>query len=228
MKKADIIFLCTTTALFLPFVISEPLYEAYKSFNAAHGMAVSFLKFAVLSTAGEMLGARISTGSYYHPGFGLLSKMAVWGVLGMGINMAMIIFSSGVPVFLEYLGLAGATTLLDGPLCPQKILTAFCVSVTMNTIFAPVFMTLHKLSDMHIATYNGSLLSLTKPWKMEELMSRLNWKAQWSFVFKKTIPLFWFPAHTITFLLPSSARVLFAALLGVVLGVLLAIAARKK
>ena len=36
------------------------------------------------------------------------------------------------------------------------------------------------------------------------------------------------PAHTITFLLPEEARVLFAALLGVVLGILLAVAARKK
>lgn len=66
------------------------------------------------------------------------------------------------------------------------------------------------------------------PLKMGEIMSEINWKAQWGFVFKKTIPLFWFPAHTITFLLPPSARVLFAALLGVILGVFMAIAARKK
>jgi hypothetical protein len=51
---------------------------------------------------------------------------------------------------------------------------------------------------------------------------------QWNFVFKKTIPLFWFPAHTITFLLPSQFQVLFAALLGVALGVILAIANNKK
>ena len=87
--------------MFLPFVLSEPVYEAYKSFNAAHGMIVSFIKFAVLSTAGEMLGARITTGRYYYKGFGLISKMLVWGILGMGINMAMIIFSSGTPAFLE-------------------------------------------------------------------------------------------------------------------------------
>ena len=39
---------------------------------------------------------------------------------------------------------------------------------------------------------------------------------------------FWYPAHTITFLLPDEVRVLFAAILGVALGVLLAIAARMK
>ena len=74
----------------------------------------------------------------------------------------------------------------------------------------------------------GSALALIRPWKMGELFCRVNWKAQWGFVFKKTIPLFWFPAHTVTFLLPPSGRVLCAALLGVALGVLLALAARKK
>ena len=238
--------MCAVVAVFLPFVLSEPVYEAYKSFNAAHGMIVSFIKFAVLSTAGEMLGARITTGRYYYKGFGLISKMLVWGILGMGINMAMIIFSSGTPAFLEYMGLTGATEFLAGPMCWQKVLVAFCVSVAMNSIFAPVFMTLfcvsvamnsifapvfmtlHKICDIHIADYNGSALALIRPWKMGELFCRVNWKTQWGFVFKKTIPLFWFPAHTVTFLLPPSGRVLCAALLGVALGVLLALAARKK
>lgn len=228
MKRQDLLFILCVVAVFLPFFLSDRLYGAYVTFNGNHGMIMSFIKFAVLSTAGEMLGARISTGRYYYKGFGLISKMTVWGILGMGINMAMIIFSSGTPVFLEYLGLKGATGMLAGPMCWGKVLTAFCVSVAMNSIFAPVFMTLHKITDLHIADNGGSALALFRPWKMGELMSRINWKAQWGFVFKKTIPLFWFPAHTVTFLLPPSARVLFAALLGVVLGVLLAIAARKK
>jgi hypothetical protein len=51
---------------------------------------------------------------------------------------------------------------------------------------------------------------------------------QWNFVLKKTIPFFWIPAHTITFLMPADFRVLFAALLGIVLGVILAVANMKK
>ena len=46
-------------------------------------------------------------------------------------------------------------------------------------------------------------------------------------ILKWTIPLFWIPAQTITFLLPEDYRVLFAAFLSIVLGVLLAIAALK-
>ena len=97
----------------------------------------------------------------------------------------------------------------------------------MNTIFAPVFMTFHKITDAHIAACDGSLKALVTPIPMAERFTAINWQAQWGFVFKKTIPFFWYPAHTITFLLPAEQRVLFAALLGIVLGVLLAISTKK-
>ena len=74
----------------------------------------------------------------------------------------------------------------------------------------------------------GSPSILLAPIPMARIITDLNWDAQWNLVFKKTIPFFLYPAHTITFLLPGEMRVLFAAILGVVLGVLLAIAARMK
>ena len=58
--------------------------------------------------------------------------------------------------------------------------------------------------------------------------NKVNWDMQWNFVIKKTIPLFWFPAHTITFILPANLQVLFAALLGVALGLILALAGGSK
>lgn len=228
MKKNDFIFLGIVILIFMPFFISDTIYDAYKSFNALHGMIMSFVKFAVLATMGEILGLRISTGVYNRPGFGILPRMIVWGILGMGINMAMIIFSKGTPTFLEYMGMENAADLLNGEFCLNKIWVALSISVAMNSIFAPIFMTLHKITDTHIIQHNGSLKALVTPIPMGKILSELNWNAQWGFVFKKTIPFFWYPAHTITFLLPSEMRVLFAALLGIVLGVLLAIGARKK
>lgn len=227
MKREDLYFIAGAVILLLPFFVCDAVYGWYKAFNASHGMVMSFVKFAVLSTAGEMLGARISRGSYLPKGFGLVPKMVVWGVLGVGINAAMIIFSTGTPVLLEYLGMDGAQQAFAGEMSWRKVLVAFSVSVAMNSIFAPVFMTLHKITDMHIASLGGSIRSLVTPIRMGEVMSSLNWKVQWGFVFKKTIPLFWFPAHTVTFLLPADMRVLCAALLGVALGVLLAIAVSK-
>ncbi|OUO36485.1 hypothetical protein B5F83_08575 [Muribaculum sp. An289] len=228
MNRYDLLFAAVLLLVFLPFFLIRPLYEVYETFNSAHGMVMSFIKFALLSTLGEMLGARISRGRYCPEGFGVVPKMIVWGILGMGINMAMIIFSNGVPVFLEYMGYSDAGADFAGGLTWGKVLVAFCISVAMNSIFAPVFMTLHKITDIHIADNKGSLKALIRPIPMAAVFSRIDWKAQWGFVFKKTIPLFWFPAHTVTFLLPAGARPLFAALLGVVLGVLLAVAGRKK
>lgn len=88
-------------------------------------------------------------------------------------------------------------------------------------------MTLHKITDTHILATGGTLHGFFSPIPIGNILQHLNWKVQWNFVFKKTIPLFWYPAHTITFLLPEELRVLFAALLGVALGIILAIAARK-
>ena len=228
MKRTDLYFIVAIAAIFLPFFLSAPLYEWYSTFNASHGMVMSFLKFSILSTLGEMLGCRISTGKYVTPTFGVLPRMVVWGFLGMGINMAMIIFSKGTPMFMQYMGMTNAVEAFtaDG-FSMDKLWVALAVSVAMNTIFAPVFMTFHKVTDAHIAAHNGSLKALVTPIPMAERLGTLNWQAQWGFVFRKTIPFFWYPAHTITFLLPAEQRVLFAALLGIVLGVLLAVSVKK-
>ena len=228
MKKQDFLFILALLVIFLPFFASDAVYEWYKSFNAAHGMVMSFLKFGILATLGEMLGLRISAGVYNRKGFGVLPRAVVWGILGVGINAAMIIFSKGVPQLMAYMGMTDAADIINGAFSADKICIAFAISVAMNTIFAPVFMTFHKITDTHILDCGGSLRSLVTPIPMTRIITHLNWDAQWNFVFKKTIPFFWYPAHTVTFLLPGEIRVLFAAILGVVLGVLLAIAARMK
>ncbi len=228
MKKQDFLFALIAVLIFLPFVIFEPLYEFYVSFNAEHGMVMSFLKFGILATMGELLGLRISTGKYYFKGFGILPHALIWGLFGMWINLAFVVFSTGVPAFAGYLGVENPAGILAGALTWQKVLLAFSISVVMNTSFGPVFMTLHKVTDAHILNNGGTLRGLFRPIKMSQIIQNLNWKVQWEFVFKKTIPFFWFPAHTLTFLLPSEQRILCAALLSVFLGVLLSIAARKK
>ena len=228
MKIKDLYFALVILAIFLPFVFIDPLYEWYKSFNAAHGMVMSFIKFGLLSTLGEMLGCRISTGNYVTPTFGVVPRMIVWGFLGMGINMAMIVFSKGTPMFMEYMGMENAVASFNAAgFTMNKLWVALAVSVAMNTIFAPVFITFHKITDAHIAACGGTLKAFVTPIPMAKRFAELNWQAQWGFVFKKTIPFFWYPAHTITFLLPGEQRVLFAAILGIVLGVLLALATKK-
>jgi len=88
-------------------------------------------------------------------------------------------------------------------------------------------MTFHKITDLHIADYQGKTKSLVHPIDFAKHFSRIDWNIQWNFVFKKTIPIFWIPAHTFTFLLPPDFQVLFAAILSVVLGTILAVASLK-
>ena len=228
MKKKDLAVIACALALLSPFFIFPRLYEFYKTFNAEHGMAASFVKFAVLATFGECIGLRITRGVYNAKGFGIVPRALVWGVLGMGISMAITVFAAGVPALLASLGMTDAPEVMAAGLSWKKVFAAFCISVAMNTVFAPVFMTLHKVTDAHIIATGGTLRGFFTPLNMGGALAGLDWRRQWGFVFRKTIPRFWYPAHTVTFLLPGDARVLFAALLGVALGVLLAVAAHRK
>ncbi len=227
MKRQDLFFIVCVVLFFIPFFISDSVFSFYEGFNKTHGMLMSFIKFALLATLGEVIGLRISQGVYNKPGFGILPRAVVWGFLGLAIKMAFMVFIIGVPRFLEYIGVGGAVSAIKGDFTVTKLLVAFCISVALNTIFAPIMMTFHKITDTHIINNGGTVAGLLKPIPMGDIIKNLNWDVQWNFVFKKTIPYFWYPAHTITFLLPVDYQVLFAAFLGIVLGVLLAVASLK-
>ena len=228
MKKSDAFVLLAIVLLILPFALSDNLLGSYKAFNHEHGIVTSFIKFALLATFGELSGLRIKTGKYYEKGFGILPRAVVWGFIGVTIKMAFVIFASGTPVLLEYLGIDGATRALQGPMTFEKVEVAFFTSVAMNVVYAPVMMTFHKISDIHILANGGRLAALVSPVRVREIFLSLNWDVQWGFVFKKTIPFFWIPAHTVTFLLPPDYQVLFAALLGIALGSILAFAGKME
>jgi len=224
MTKKDLIFWTVVLLLLLPFFVYPPLFESYKQFNHNHGIITSFLKFAVLATLGEVIGLRIKTGNYYEKGFGILPRALVWGFIGITIKMAFVIFANGTPILLEYLGLKDAVVALQGKMSAEKVLVALATSVALNVVYAPVMMTFHKITDTHIIQTGGTLRGFFTPIPFSKIFINLNWNVQWNFIFKKTIPFFWIPAHTITFLLPPDYQVLFAAILGIALGSILAFA----
>jgi len=238
MKKSDLLFTLLTLLLVLSF-LPFPFLDSYHTaiFDPKYWYISSFVKFAILATLGESLGLRISKGFYNFDGFGLLPRAIVWGILGVMIKIAFVVFAVGSPVMLEKLfGISGAIAsmkansifdAINEGLGSTRVLTAFVISSLMNLIFAPVFMTLHKITDTHINDTKGTLKGFFTPIKFYDIFPRLNWSVQWNFVFKKTIPFFWIPAHTITFLMPGEYRIIFAAILGVILGVILSIAANK-
>ena len=226
MKKADWILIACVAAVAALFAIPQTrCAEGFDWATRNHPYIMAFFKFAILATLGECLALRIRKGVYNEPGFGVVPRMMVWGFLGMCIAMAMVIFKTGVPAFLGSLGWSEASALFAAAeFSWGKLGVAFAVSVLMNSIFAPVMMTFHKCTDIHILDNGGTVRGLLRPMKMREIFAhKVNWDMQWNFVIKKTIPLFWFPAHTITFILPPTLQVLFAALLGVALGLILAL-----
>lgn len=227
MKKHDLVFIAICILFFLPFFVSDAVYSNYNLLNKEHGMIMSFVKFAILATMGESIGLRIRNGVYNQKGFGLIPRAIVWGFLGLSIKLAFVIFGVGAPAFLEYMGVSGISEAMKSDFSWIKLLGAFTISATINIIYAPIMMTFHKITDTHIVSNGGTIAGLFRPIKFREIFMNLNWDVQWSFVFKKTIPFFWIPAHTITFLLPAEFQVLFAAFLGIALGVLLAIASLK-
>lgn len=244
MKKQDLYFLIIALLLVMPF-IPFPFLAGFQDaflYNKQGEMwwASSFFKFAILATMGESIGLRISAGVYNRKGFGLLPRAIVWGFLGIGIKMAFVVFAAGTPVLVEkFFGVTDAIKSMDKKACPDylaaasqglgmaRIITAFCISTIMNLTFAPVFMTYHKITDTHIVENGGTIGGLFRWINLKDIFPRLNWTVQWDFVFKRTIPFFWIPAHTITFLLPGEYQVIFAAALGIVLGIFMAIANLK-
>ncbi len=210
-----------------PFFIFRPAFDFYMDFNAAHGLLMSYVKFAILATIGEMIGLRIRKGTYHESGFGILPRAFVWGFLGMSVKIAFDIFAAGTPAFLEGMGMKDALEALGGDISVKKVIVAFSISAFLNIFYAPVLMTAHRITDTHILNTGGSIRGFFTLMKIRPILENIDWNTHWEFTLKRVIPLFWIPAQTITFLLPSEFRILFAAFLGIVLGILLAVASQK-
>ncbi len=222
-KYSDLLTATIVMGIIALFILSPAVRDGYGEINRSHGMIMGFVKFAILATFGELLAVRLVEGVYLKPGWGLLPKALVWGLLGLLIKASMIIYSAGVKELLAYLGMTVTSSSFL-----VLILLSFSISVLINIIFAPVLMTLHKMLDIHIASTGGTMGGLFSSFDGADLLKKIDWDVMWDFVFKKTIPFFWIPAHTITFLLPPEYQIGFAALLGIVLGVILAFAGMKK
>lgn len=235
MKRNDLVLALIFAGIFLPFMIWPSIFEWYRSVNHEFPYVMSFAKFFILATLGEIIGLRIRKGGYPLKGFGILPRAIVWGVLGISIKMAFAIFAEGAPSMLASMGVQypmdHPADILNVNFFSQfswlQLLTAFTVGTMLNLFFAPVFMTVHKITDTHIVNTGGTLRGFFSPINIREIMAGINWRVQWDFVFKKTIPLFWIPAQTLNFLLPAEFRVLIAALYSIILGIILAIAAHK-
>lgn len=214
MKKGDFLWVGLLFA-FTAFVVYPETKVFFVDFTASHPYISGFLKFALLATMGEMLVVRMATKAWKKaPGF--IWRVIIWGFLGMVITLIFSIFSGGVLASLEKGLLIGKGS---------DIAFAFFTSLMMNLTFAPAMMGFHRFTDTYLDLKYGERIA--KP-TVRQVAEKVDWTGFISFALMKTIPFFWIPAHTITFLLPPQYRVLVAAYLSIALGLLLTLSKRKK
>jgi hypothetical protein len=202
-------------ALVVALLAFPPTHRAFVGATAAHPFLVGFVKFLVLATMGELLALRIVRGRWSAPA-GLGWRAVTWGLIGMAIVFVFDVFASGVAAAMSKSLLPGGNS---------KLAFAFFVSVTMNATFAPAMMLFHRTTD----TFIDLRYEQRRPRRpgIADVVAAIDWQGFVSFVLLKTIPFFWIPAHTLTFLLPPEYRVLAAAMLSIALGVILAFARRR-
>jgi hypothetical protein len=206
MKKGDLVWALGLASVVFVFAwpgTAKPLLEL----TSRHAYLMGFVKFALLATMGELLVLRLARGDWSRPR-ALPARILIWGLVGLLVVLMFALFTAGVAG-------AGAKGLLpraEGWL--GSLLAAFFTSALMNLTFGPVFMAAHRMSDAWLdGRAEGRSFAAS--------VAAVDWQRFLDFVLARTIPLFWIPAHTLTFLLPSEYRVLVAALLSIALGIIL-------
>ena len=80
-RYSDLLTAAIVMMMIALFVIFPTSRDIFGEINRSHGMVMGFAKFAILGTFGEMLSLRMIEGVYLKPGWGLLPKAFVWGLL---------------------------------------------------------------------------------------------------------------------------------------------------
>ncbi len=205
-------FIVAVFAVFAAVLIIPSSREIFEKLSGAHPFIMGFVKFALLATAGEIIAVRMSTGKWQKPPY-LMARIVIWGLIGIWITYMMKILFSGAGAIIE-------SGLIPGKGLNEfwyKFVRAFTTSATMNLTFGPTFMAVHKCSDTYLALRAKG----DKKVSLANVIDTVDWKRFVSFTLFKTVPLFWIPAHTVTFMLPSEYQVMLAALLSVALGIIL-------
>lgn len=129
---------------------------------------------------GELLAIRIVSGQWQKT-IGMTYMAIIWGVLGMCIVLMFEIYLNGVSGAIK----RGLLFVGDGAL--RNVLTAFYISALMNLTFAPVFMAVHRMTDLYVEMQckrQQEQITLTA------IVNQIDWNGFIQFVVCKTVPFF--------------------------------------
>ena len=212
-KWLIIAYILTSTLSFVVILLLPTTRSWFGKISLEHPFIMGFIKFALLATAGELIALLIKNGTPTLP-CKVVWRFVIWGLIGVWITFMMKVFSSA------------SVYLIDSGILPGKdsaFLKALYTSVLMNTSFGPTFMAVHKCTDKML-----ELSSEKKKISLSTVITGIDWTNFFGFTIIKTVPFFWIPAHTITFMLPAQYQVIMAAALSVALGVFLSFGSKKK
>ncbi len=213
-KKFLILFyIVFAIGIFAAILIIEPSREIFKALSSSHPYGMGFVKFALLATAGELLAATIANKAPTSP-VKVVWRFIIWGIIGVWITFMMKVYSSAAVSLMAQSLLPGGNSIF---------LKALYTSVMMNTTFGPTFMAVHKCTDKVL-----ELKAANESATLSAVITGIDWTTFVRFTLFKTVPLFWIPAHTVTFLLPTEYQVMMAAALSVALGIILSLGKRQK
>lgn len=216
MQRGDIYWGLLLTGISAILVVPAT-HELFLTATRSHPYLMGFIKVSILATMGELLARRIVAGHWDIP-VGMPWRFTVWGLIGISFVTVFELFSSGTAALISKSLLP---TLAEET--GRRFSQAFWTSTLMNLIFAPGFMALHRITDGFIDEGQGTWSGI-RGVSLATVMKKQDWSGFVGFVVVKTIPLFWIPAHTITFLLAPEYRVLMASYLSIALGGILAFA----
>lgn len=199
--------------LFAVILIIPASREVFKRLSSEHPYVMGFIKFALLATVGEVLALRLRRREWALP-FYVGWRMLIWGLIGVAITFMMKTYSYGVAGLTENGLLPGKGTGFGA-----RLLRAFYTAAVMNLTFGPTFMATHKCTDKYLELRHDGV---KKP-GIRGVVGGVDWPSFVSFTLFKTIPLFWIPAHTLTFMLPAEYQVIAAAALSIALGIILSL-----
>ena len=202
-KTKDIVLwtLVISSLGILIFLVTREIFLSFAQNNAVLG---GFIKFFFLASYGDLIASRIKN-KKWKLAVGFIYKAIVWGIIGIFIVLVFGIYTEGVS-YLQSVGIL--------PFEQSAFMSALFISVLMNFTFAPTMMTAHRISDSYIEQRHQKAF-------VSDAIKSIDFAQFFKFTVLRTIPFFWVPAHTITFLLPEQYRVIFAAILGIFLGLLL-------
>ncbi len=206
-------YIIFSISVFIIMLAVPVLREEFKKLSSSIPYIMGFVKFSLLATAGELIALAISKKEFDLP-VKIVWRFIIWGFIGVWITFMMKVYSTAVSSMMA------SGLLLGGE---SKFLSALYTSVLMNTTFGPTFMAVHKITDKML-----ELFAKKEKVTLTSIVKGIDWASFWGFTILKTVPLFWIPAHTVTFLLPKEYQVMMAAGLSVALGVILSLGNRNK